>query len=118
MKMSIFRHIVIISGTGVGGGSLVYANTLPVPKTSFYKSGSWSELEDWENELKPFYQKALTMLGASRNPKLFDGDLALKELAKEIDGGGGGQAFYAIAGGKNLNGLSAVIEKAKQMINN
>ena len=84
MKMSIFRHIVIISGTGVGGGSLVYANTLPIPKTNFYKSGSWSELEDWETELKPFYQKALTMLGASRNPKLFDGDIALKELAKEI----------------------------------
>lgn len=85
MKMSIFRHVVIISGTGVGGGSLVYANTLPVPKSAFYKSGSWSELEDWETELKPFYQKALTMLGASRNPKLFDGDLALKELAKEIE---------------------------------
>lgn len=84
MKMSIFRHIVIISGTGVGGGSLVYANTLPVPKSSFYKSGSWSELEDWETELKPFYQKALFMLGASRNPKLFDGDIALKELAKDI----------------------------------
>ncbi len=84
MKMSIFRHIVIISGTGVGGGSLVYANTLPVPKTSFYKSGSWSELADWENELKPFYKTALTMLGAARNPQLFDGDIALKELAKEI----------------------------------
>ncbi|CAM4184523.1 GMC oxidoreductase [Flavobacterium weaverense] len=84
MKMSIFRHVVIISGTGVGGGSLVYANTLPVPKTSFYKSGSWSELADWENELKPFYKTALTMLGAARNPKLFDGDLALKELAKKI----------------------------------
>ncbi len=84
MKMSIFRHIVIVSGTGVGGGSLVYANTLPVPKSTFYNSGSWSELEDWETELKPFYQKALKMLGASKNPKLFDGDIALKELAKEI----------------------------------
>ncbi|MBG6111006.1 cholesterol oxidase [Flavobacterium sp. CG_9.10] len=84
MKMSIFKHIVIISGTGVGGGSLVYANTLPVPKSSFYKSGSWSELEDWETELKPFYEKALIMLGASRNPKLFDGDIALKKLAKDI----------------------------------
>jgi cholesterol oxidase len=84
MKMSIFRHIVIISGTGVGGGSLVYGNTLPIPKSAFFKSGSWSELEDWETELKPFYKKALSILGASRNPKLFDGDLALKELAKEI----------------------------------
>jgi cholesterol oxidase len=84
MKMSIFKHVVVISGTGVGGGSLVYANTLPIPKTNFYKSGSWSELEDWENELKPFYQKALKMLGAARNPKLFDGDIALKTLAKEL----------------------------------
>ena len=84
MKMSIFRHVVIISGTGVGGGSLVYANTLPIPKTNFYNSGSWSELEDWETELKPFYQQALKMLGASKNPKLFDGDIALKELAKEL----------------------------------
>jgi len=35
MKLSIFRHIAIISGTGVGGGSLVYANTLPTPKKHF-----------------------------------------------------------------------------------
>jgi len=84
MKMSIFRHVVIISGTGVGGGSLVYANTLPIPKTNFYTSGSWSKLEDWENELKPYYQKALKMLGATRNPKLFDSDIALQTLAKEL----------------------------------
>jgi cholesterol oxidase len=85
MKMSIFRHIVIVSGTGVGGGSLVYANTLPVPKSSFFKTGSWVGLEDWETTLKPFYEKALMMLGAAKNPKLFDGDIALKELAKKIN---------------------------------
>ena len=78
MKMSFFRHISVISGVGVGGGSLVYANTLPVPKTPFFKSGSWKDLEDWESALKTHYEKALFMLGANKNPQLFDGDKALK----------------------------------------
>jgi len=84
MKMSIFRHIVVLSGTGVGGGSLVYANTLPIPKSDFYKTGSWSELADWKSELAPFYKTALKMLGATKSPRLFDGDIALNILAKEI----------------------------------
>jgi alanyl-tRNA synthetase len=40
----------------------------------------------------------------------------VKELAREIDGGGGGQPFFATAGGKNLSGLDAVIEKARKLI--
>ena len=82
MKMSVFKHIVAISGTGVSRGSLVYADTLPIPKTNFYKSGSWSLLEDRETELKPFYQTALKILAASRKPKLFDSDITFKEFAK------------------------------------
>ena len=84
MKMSIFRHVVVISGTGVGGGSLVYANTLPIPKSSFFETGSWSQLNNWENELQPYYQLALKMLGAIKNPKLFDGDIALQKLSKKF----------------------------------
>ncbi len=81
MKLTIFKHLAVLSGTGVGGGSLVYANTLPVPKSTFFKTGSWAELNDWENELKPFYDEALRMLGATQNPKLFDGDNGLKQVA-------------------------------------
>ncbi|MFZ4796218.1 MAG: alanine--tRNA ligase [Bacteroidia bacterium] len=40
----------------------------------------------------------------------------IKELAKEIKGGGGGQSFYATAGGNDVNGLQAAIEKAKLLI--
>ncbi len=85
MKMSFFRHVVVISGTGVGGGSLVYANTLPIPKKEFFTSGSWKKLGDWQTELAPFYQTALKMLGAQKNPKFFDGDKALQELASTLN---------------------------------
>ena len=84
MKLSIFRHVAVISGTGVGGGSLVYANTLPVPKRAFYTSGSWGQLENWEEELKPHYEKALKMLGAVPNPQLFDADKALEKMAEDM----------------------------------
>lgn len=84
MKITIFRHVGIVSGTGVGGGSLVYANTLPVPKPAFFNSGNWAGLADWEQELKPYYPKALQMLGAAKNPRFFDGEHALERLAADI----------------------------------
>ncbi|MBU6341265.1 MAG: GMC family oxidoreductase N-terminal domain-containing protein [Bacteroidetes bacterium] len=84
MKITIFRHVGIISGTGVGGGSLVYANTLPIPKSAFFESGSWARLADWKTDLQPYYQLALRMLGAAPNPNFFDGEHALQKLAREI----------------------------------
>lgn len=84
MKISFFRHISLLSGTGVGGGSLVYANTLPIPKREFFTTGSWAKLAPWESELQTHYQTALTMLGAAPTPTLYDGDLALKALAKQM----------------------------------
>lgn len=84
MKISFFRHASILSGTGVGGGSLVYANTLPIPKKQFFESGSWAGLADWEAELEPYYKKGWQMLGAEINPKLETGDLALQELGKQL----------------------------------
>lgn len=84
MKISIYNHISVISGAGVGGGSLVYANTLPIPKSPFFNNGSWAKLADWETELKDHYQTALKMLGAAKNPKLFDSDFVVKEVAKRL----------------------------------
>ncbi len=83
-KMTFLRHVGILSGVGVGGGSLVYANTLPRPRNAFFKSGSWAKAGDWKKELEPYYQMAEKMLGADRNPKLFDADLALQDVATQM----------------------------------
>ena len=89
-KISLFRHVTILSGVGVGGGSLVYANTLPLPKKEFFQADSWAHLADWETELSEHYQIASKMLGTALNPRLETGDLALQKLAKEL----GKQQFF------------------------
>jgi cholesterol oxidase len=84
-KLNFFRHASILSGVGVGGGSLVYANTLPRPKTAFFNKGSWAGLADWQTELEPHYLTAWKMLGATINPKLAESDLALQKLAQQLN---------------------------------
>ena len=42
----------------------------------------------------------------------------VRELAKEIKGGGGGQPFFATAGGKDINGLPNVVKRAQEVIGN
>lgn len=83
-KMTYLNHVTILSGVGVGGGSLTYANTLPIPKKEFFKSGSWADLDDWQEKLQPYYKEAYGMLGAEQNPKLGPADEAIQELASDL----------------------------------
>ena len=83
-RMTFFRHVTVLSGVGVGGGSLVYANTLPSPQDAFYETPGWAELADWKKELAPHYETALQMLGANEVPFETPSDLALREVAVEI----------------------------------
>lgn len=83
-KMTFMKHMTVLHGVGVGGGSLVYANTLPTPKSEFFESGSWSGLADWETELAPHYATAKRMLGATENPVVTKGDKVIEEIAKDL----------------------------------
>lgn len=83
-NLTFFRHVAVLSGAGVGGGSLVYANTLPIPKSPFFHSGSWKGLCDWEQELKPFYALAKRMLGATIHPYMSKSDKVMQTLAEQM----------------------------------
>jgi cholesterol oxidase len=84
MKLTYLRHVTALSGAGVGGGSLVYANTLPVPKDPFFRAPSWAGLADWKAELGPHYETALRMLGAARTPFRTPPDDVLAEVARDL----------------------------------
>ena len=78
-----FRHVTVLAGAGVGGGSLVYANTLPIPKQGFFESPSWAHLADWRAELPPHYETARRMLGAAPTDLDSPADQALRRIAEE-----------------------------------
>ena len=83
-QMSFLQHVTVMHGVGVGGGSLVYANTLPVPKDDFFSAPSWASLADWKKELTPHYTTARRMLGAATNPRETPGDRVLRSIAKDL----------------------------------
>jgi cholesterol oxidase len=85
MRIYLFKDIAILAGCGVGGGSLVYANTLYVPSRTFFHAEEWRDMQDWEEALAPHYETGKKMLGASDVPFENDTDRLFRELATEMD---------------------------------
>ena len=52
-RMTLFKDVFIVSGAGVGGGSLGYANTLYRARPDFFSDPQWEGLAAWEDELRP-----------------------------------------------------------------
>ncbi|MEX0811205.1 MAG: GMC oxidoreductase [Chitinophagales bacterium] len=86
-KLTFFKNVFVLSGVGVGGGSLVYANTHMVPPDAFFNNPSWGHLKDWKNTLAPFYDLAKKMLGTIPYPKFYEEDRLLKEVANDMGRG-------------------------------
>jgi cholesterol oxidase len=83
-RMTVFRDVFIVSGSGVGGGSLGYANTLYRARPAFFRDPQWAELGDWEEELRPHYDVAERMLGVTDYAGMGPADQLLKEYGEEI----------------------------------
>lgn len=83
-RIDLLKNVLVMSGAGVGGGSLVYANTLYRPPTRFFKTGSWKDIADWEKVLEPYYDQAERMLGVETNKFVSPADEALKKASDRL----------------------------------
>ena len=90
-NMEFFKHVVILHGCAVGGGSITYANTLLIPRNTVWENGSWAGLADWQREMPPHFETALRMLGVIENRILGPADHFLQQAA---DAAGVGHTFY------------------------
>ncbi|MBK7896245.1 MAG: GMC oxidoreductase [Candidatus Promineifilaceae bacterium] len=90
MGVNFLDDMMILNGSGVGGGSLVYASTHIEPGEKFYEAEEWVDLADWKTELAPHFQTANRMLGVRENPLFWPADYRLQEIANEV---GQGQTF-------------------------
>jgi cholesterol oxidase len=94
-KLTFFKEVFVLSGVGVGGGSLVYANTHMMPKENFYTNKIWAHFKDWKTTLAPYFEKAKFMLGTTQYQKDNPEDLVLKEVAEEM---GYGATYKSVDG--------------------
>ncbi|GAB3851453.1 GMC family oxidoreductase [Nocardioides maradonensis] len=90
-RIDAVRDCLILAGAGVGGGSLVYANTLYEPLDAFYRDKSWAHITDWKAELAPYYDQAKRMLGVVEYADMTPADEVMKAVAEEM---GAGDTFH------------------------
>ncbi|HEX6248497.1 MAG TPA: GMC family oxidoreductase [Nocardioidaceae bacterium] len=90
-RIDMLKDALILSGAGVGGGSLVYANTLYEPLPAFYRDPQWRDITDWEDELAPYYDQAKRMLGVVENPLRTPSDEVMEKVADDM---GVGHTFH------------------------
>ncbi|MEU8634894.1 GMC family oxidoreductase [Amycolatopsis sp. NPDC048633] len=83
-RLTLLKNTFVMSGSGVGGGSLVYANTLYEPPDKFYADPQWAHITDWKDELAPYYDQAKRMLGVVENPATTAADRVLLDVAEDM----------------------------------
>jgi cholesterol oxidase len=87
-RITLLKDIVVLSAAGVGGGSLVYANTLYQPTAAFFADPRWAGITDWARELEPWYAQASRMLGVTVQPSMTPSDEVIRSVAQDMGVGG------------------------------
>ena len=84
LRMTLLKDVLVLTGAGVGGGSLVYANTLYEPPRAFFDDPHWAGITDWAEELAPYYDQARRMLGVTTYPGTSPSDDVIRAVATEM----------------------------------
>jgi cholesterol oxidase len=100
-KLSFYPTASILSGTGVGGGSLVYGNTLYIPPDAFFSNFLWKRFGDWKKILEPFYDRASFMLGRKKYSRQNIEDKLLEEVSRDMNAH---DTFESVYVGVNIDG--------------
>lgn len=83
-RLTLLKDVFVLSGAAVGGGSVVYANTLYEPLDAYWRDGRWPAGNDWREEYAPYYDQAKRMLGVAQVPFTTPADRLLKEVAADM----------------------------------
>jgi cholesterol oxidase len=84
-KLTPTRRLVALGGSGLGGGSLLYANTSYIPDRAIFSSEHWARSRpDWYDVLLPFYGLAQRMLGVGVGRYEGVADRVLADVAQEM----------------------------------
>jgi len=84
-RIHVLDDVMILAGAGVGGGSLVYANTLYRPADdAFFRDRQWAHITDWKAELDAHYDQAARMLGVTQNPTVTPADVIMQKVADDL----------------------------------
>ena len=81
-RITLLKDVVVLSAAGVGGGSLVYANTLYRPPAGFFADPHWAGIT--EEELAPYYDLASRMLGVTTQPSMTPADVVIRRVAEDM----------------------------------
>ena len=106
-RIHVLPDVLILAGAGVGGGSLVYANTLYMPPDSYFEDKQWADITDWKSELSPWYDQASRVLGVAENPYLSPSDEAMRDVAEQM---GVGKSFKMAPLGVHFGSGAGVLE--------
>jgi len=120
-RVNTLKHEIVHHVRGINGINLI-AKHIDLQSADAVKNLAFS-LKDMVDNLFLVFTTEIdgkpgitVMLSDHLVKKGLNASNIVRELGKEIQGGGGGQPFYATAGGKNPSGLKTVLEKAESFI--